>query len=593
MSNASLILDKRHEPFPPSDDPEYVKKQLTSICDAAGDSQLLKTLHSRFDSLWRHVQARTFEGKTVAPLSLHLSRSATFENAGLALHPLYGFAWIPGSGLKGLARAYARLNASSDDITRILGHEPLDTEDEEDLAAGSVVFHDAYPIEWPKLHIEILNNHHSKYYAGEQPPYDDEDPIPVSYLAVNENTRFRFAISPRTPNSANDLDLAEEWLRGGLRWLGAGAKTNSGHGYFEFGETKVLPPKGRSIWSAELELVSPAFLAGALQKEQDCTLRPATLRGLLRWWWRALHSGYRSIDQLREWEKLLWGAAEQPGAIGIRVVPVVVKKPKLFDPDVITKQRSLSEPPGSDPRKWTNSLTYLAYGMQRIDSKEKPERSKPARYYIEPGARWCVSFSCRAARGEVGSLNEKQVAHQAAAALCALSRLGGVGGKSRHGFGSLNVQNIKDLDWDGSPKALAWVHELKASTLPINSSQTQGSSLAPQRMIHPTTLLSLKGGDAWAALHDLGSKLQSFAQKQKHNRAKSALGLPRRMRELSQLDLADKRLASPVHFRLVKENNTYKCQVTIFKTALPRNVEKLQGEIYKELLKHLGIQNDA
>ena len=141
--------------------------------------------------------------------------------------------------------------------------------------------------------------------------------------------------------------------------------------------------------------------------------------------------------------------------------------------------------------------------------------------------------------------------------------------------------------------ALAWVHELKASTLPINSSQTQGSSLAPQRMIHPTTLLSLKGGDAWAALHDLGSKLQSFAQKQKHNRAKSALGLPRRMRELSQLDLADKRLASPVHFRLVKENNTYKCQVTIFKTALPRNVEKLQGEIYKELLKHLGIQNDA
>src|SRR5579875_2436793 len=99
--------------------------------------------------------------------------------------------------------------------------------------------------------------------------------------------------------------------------------------------------------------------------------------------------------------------------------------------------------------------------------------------------------------------------------------------------------------------ALAWVHELKAPTLPINSSQTQGSSLAPQRMNHPTTLLSLQGGDTWAAQHDLGSKLQSFAQKHKHKRAKSALGLPRRMRERSQLDLADKRLASPVHFRLV------------------------------------------
>jgi hypothetical protein len=190
----------------------------------------------------------------------------------------------------------------------------------------------------------------------------------------------------------------------------------------------------------------------------------------------------------------------------------------------------------------------------------------------------------------VGSLSEKQVAHQAAAALCALSWFGGVGGKSRHGFGSLNVQNITDLDWDGSPKALVWVHELKASTLTINLSQTPGSSLVRERMICGTSS-ALKGSEAWAALHDLGSKLQSFAQNHKHKASKSALGLPRRMLELS--DLANTRLATPVHFRLVKEDNTYKCRVTIFKTALPPNVAKLQGDIHKKLLKHLGVQNGA
>ncbi len=41
------------------------------------------------------------------PLTLHLARASALENAGLCLHPIYGFAFLPGTGLKGLARAYA------------------------------------------------------------------------------------------------------------------------------------------------------------------------------------------------------------------------------------------------------------------------------------------------------------------------------------------------------------------------------------------------------------------------------------------------------------------------------------------------------
>ena len=44
---------------------------------------------------------------TTGPLTLHLVRASALENAGICLHPLYGFVYLPGTGLKGMARAYA------------------------------------------------------------------------------------------------------------------------------------------------------------------------------------------------------------------------------------------------------------------------------------------------------------------------------------------------------------------------------------------------------------------------------------------------------------------------------------------------------
>src|SRR5581483_6165314 len=48
-----------------------------------------------------------FSSTTTGPLTLHLARASALENAGICLHPLYGFASLPGSALKGMARAYA------------------------------------------------------------------------------------------------------------------------------------------------------------------------------------------------------------------------------------------------------------------------------------------------------------------------------------------------------------------------------------------------------------------------------------------------------------------------------------------------------
>ena len=79
-------------------------------------------------------------------LATHLSRASTLENGAVCLHPIHGFAYLPGSGMKGLARAWAhQAEQPKSDIVRILGS--FDFRDAEEniqteigKGAGSIVF---------------------------------------------------------------------------------------------------------------------------------------------------------------------------------------------------------------------------------------------------------------------------------------------------------------------------------------------------------------------------------------------------------------------------------------------------------------------
>lgn len=171
---------------------------------------------------------------TVWRMTMHLSRAASTENASVCLHPVYGFPYIPGTGLKGMTRAYAHIVEKKDendaDIQRIFGN----------LANGSgtVVFHDAWPDKWLKLEIDIVNSHHPDYYKNKgvgSPPGDWESPNPVLFTAIAPESTFRFALSPRSahPRAAADTETAAEWLQKALQELGAGGKTAAGYGYFK------------------------------------------------------------------------------------------------------------------------------------------------------------------------------------------------------------------------------------------------------------------------------------------------------------------------------------------------------------------------
>ncbi|MDW8324681.1 MAG: type III-B CRISPR module RAMP protein Cmr6 [Burkholderiales bacterium] len=204
-------------------------------------------------------------------IALHLSRAGGLENANCCLHPIYGFAYLPGSGLKGLAYAYAcHLYATTDwaanggeeqqaqfvcEVEDIFGWAPNQARQaaeanrydprsaragqrDHEQQRGAVVFHDAFGEQRdgspPELEIDVLTCHYPAYYQGSGSPGDWQSPRPVTFLTIAAGTKFRFRVRPADCAIPSSLvEAAKRLLLGGLYWLGAGAKTAAGYGWFD------------------------------------------------------------------------------------------------------------------------------------------------------------------------------------------------------------------------------------------------------------------------------------------------------------------------------------------------------------------------
>lgn len=205
------------------------------------DTQMDGTLHRAYIARWQAMLAaqgaETFEAKSEWRFVVGLGRKGPLE-VGMTFHRIYGFPFIPGSSLKGLAQAYAELvaKASQEEITHVFGDAPGPGEDPSAAHVGWAVFFDAVPLLSPHLEIDVMNPHYADYYQGNAPPADYLSPTPIYFLTVGRDSRYLFAVTG--PEKAQ----ARKWLEGGLRELGSGAKTSAGYGYWgEIVEERVRP----------------------------------------------------------------------------------------------------------------------------------------------------------------------------------------------------------------------------------------------------------------------------------------------------------------------------------------------------------------
>lgn len=443
-------------------------------------------------------------------LAINMSNSV-IENAGIALHRHFNIPYIPGSALKGIARHQAWIEwkkaggeekkAIEDRAKRVFGSAPENSRnDEEDNQMGCIGFMPAYASEKWQLVVDVLTPHGSNDYTN---------PIPCFFVAVEKGSQFSFALQKLLKASDEDMAQALEWLNTGLCSNGAGAKNNSGYGWFYNGNNRE---KGLTI-----HLVSPGFFGGSHQygenAQSDTLLRPSSLRGMLRLWWRVLCRDYFDETDLKDLENFLWGSTDYSGIIQLKIEPDTGNKPS-----VIFNKKSFA----IDKNKPENKgLLYLAYGM---DEKIKNEEKK--RHFCLPGSQWTLWISLRNDQDEYVLekntiiLRSKQIMNQAKAALSMLCRYGGIGSRSRKGFGSINWKDSLTLD-----RCKQIVQELvvklgkKIKEMPKEYGINQAIF----------TEIPVNHTDSWTVLDKVGLAYKKVAEDYKHNPKKSILGLPRKI----------------------------------------------------------------
>ncbi|HXK60583.1 MAG TPA: type III-B CRISPR module RAMP protein Cmr6 [Acidobacteriota bacterium] len=267
--NVSLLAAK----FPGLPDDERDKQSrgqfLSQLCrvplDPQGREVRARFLESILPAARRSV---FFRGKLQSRLIVNQA-GGVIENAGLCLDPHFGIPYIPGSALKGIARAAAlslckEQKADIFEILAVFGWAPgaEDLRLLEDGGAslpykafsGTVAFLAAYPVSECRLVLDVVTCHHGEYYRDLNIPMnrqDTEAPVPNVFPTIEGGCQFGFTLvccdqarvqEARTRLSLSStfdpLEAAKKWLVQALTDHGVGAKTAAGYGWFTIEEDR-------------------------------------------------------------------------------------------------------------------------------------------------------------------------------------------------------------------------------------------------------------------------------------------------------------------------------------------------------------------
>lgn len=157
------------------------------------------------------------------------------------------------------------------------------------------------------------------------------------------------------------------------------------------------------------------------EKHQDSVtpIRVASVRGQLRFWWRACNpSQCQTVDELRKREGEIWGTTSQASKVEIAVLsqPAAPKIVQVFD---YNKKGRIVPCKG---------MKELAYGAFPLQPNRDAQRSKP-----KPG----VLFDYGSSKFSMCFTYPEALQKDVEAALWAWETFGGLGGRTRRGFGAI------------------------------------------------------------------------------------------------------------------------------------------------------------
>ncbi|MBI4612628.1 MAG: type III-B CRISPR module RAMP protein Cmr1 [Planctomycetes bacterium] len=185
-------------------------------------------------------------------------------------------------------------------------------------------------------------------------------------------------------------------------------------------------------YELQMSFVTPCFLKGVSDDTPE--LRAPSVRGMLRWWLRAMLGGRRDLKGIQKIESSLFGESAgdsgRQGKVFVRVEqsagPVIRRGTSPPDCQQDYTIRETSQ--GKDVRQ--NPIVYLGYGPY---SYERGRGNITTRGAFAAGTSFAVHFLVRQrlTDGEGNAL---------ASAVWGLTRLGALGSRSRRGFGSVVLE---------------------------------------------------------------------------------------------------------------------------------------------------------
>jgi len=165
----------------------------------------------------------------------------------------------------------------------------------------------------------------------------------------------------------------------------------------------------------KLEAITPIFMRGADQAKAE--IRSSSIKGLMRWWFRALAGNYFGNDvvNLRKAEESVFGSTGQRSRVVVEISDVIGEKSSV-----------------KDRRSPTNQLRYLWFSINLLARKNQFDEYYPA------GTKFQL---------KIKAIDERSF-KIALASLWALVTLGGIGFRSRRGAGSVRFRDgdLKEFD---------------------------------------------------------------------------------------------------------------------------------------------------
>ncbi|WP_029214551.1 type III-B CRISPR module RAMP protein Cmr1 [Kallotenue papyrolyticum] len=250
------------------------------------------------------------------------------------------------------------------------------------------------------------------------------------------------------------------------------------------------------------EVITALFGGGVEPASPDpiTVVRASEVRGQLRFWWRATRGGqFRGdLNALRAAEEAIWGgpAREEQGKSvgGQSQVQVVITDWRSGTPDIPFEIKNKRP----QPRQNSVVPAYAAFPLQ-------PERAAiEARTPIKPvltGVRFTLAISF-----------PRQYEEDVAAALWAWETFGGIGARTRRGFGALRLLSVdgqapRDLPPADRKRFSEWLntklkHHITGEAWPADV----------PHLVRGLRFVALPGSNAFDIWKDLIGELQKFRQ---------------------------------------------------------------------------------